>query len=90
MVAKSVLHRLAQTLWFPIFDFPNVKIPTNVVVSTTRFLIWVWVNIKPPGIGPQALVNVPIFQGKPFWGYLMDGVSISGCVFVFFFFFRPK
>ena len=33
------------------------------------FLIWVWVKVKPPGIGPQVLVHVSIYQGKPFWGY---------------------
>ena len=31
--------------------------------------IWVWVKMKPPGIGPQVLVNVSICQRKPFWGY---------------------
>ena len=25
--------------------------------------IWVWVKIKPPGIGPQVLVRVSIYQG---------------------------
>ena len=27
---------------------------------------WVWVKIKPPGIGPQELVLGSIYQGKPF------------------------
>ena len=31
--------------------------------------MWVWVNIKPPGYGPQVLVHVSI-QGTPFWGFL--------------------
>ena len=30
---------------------------------------WVWVNMKPPGYGPQVLVLGSINQGKPFWGY---------------------
>ena len=29
----------------------------------------VWVKLTPPGIGPQVLVHVSIYQGKPFWGY---------------------
>ena len=28
--------------------------------------MWVWVKIKPPGIGPHILVLVSIYQGKPF------------------------
>ena len=31
--------------------------------------MWVWVKIKPPGYGPQILVHVSTYQGKPFWGY---------------------
>ena len=27
---------------------------------------WVWIKIK-PGNGPQVLVHVSIYQGKPFW-----------------------
>ena len=34
--------------------------------------IWVWVKIKPPGIGPQILVHVSIYQGKPFWVHIFD------------------
>ena len=26
---------------------------------------WVWVKIRPPGIGPQVLVYVTTYQGKP-------------------------
>ena len=26
----------------------------------------IWVNIKPPGIGPQVLVHISTYQGKPF------------------------
>ena len=32
--------------------------------------IWLWLKIKPPGIGPQVLLLVSIYQGKPFWGFL--------------------
>ena len=29
----------------------------------------VWVKIEPPGYGPQVLVAVSTYQGKPFWGH---------------------
>ena len=35
-------------------------------------LNWAWaarVEIMPPGYGPQVLVHVSTYQGKPFWGY---------------------
>ena len=27
--------------------------------------------MKPPGIGPRVFIHVAIYQGKPFWGYLI-------------------
>ena len=33
---------------------------------------WVWVKIKPPGIGPQVLVFGSIYQGKPFGAPIFD------------------
>ena len=35
-------------------------------------LMWVWIKIKPPGIGPQVLVHGSIYQGKPFWAHIFD------------------
>ena len=34
--------------------------------------MWVRVKIKPPGIGPQAVVQVSMYQGKPFWVHIFD------------------
>ena len=36
-------------------------------LKSFRGQVWVWVKIKPPGIGPQVLV-LSISQGKPFGG----------------------
>ena len=33
---------------------------------------WVWVKIKPLGIGPQVLVHDSIYQGNPFWVHSFD------------------
>ena len=33
---------------------------------------WVWVKIKAPGYGPQVLVHVATYQGKPFWVPIFD------------------
>ena len=33
---------------------------------------WVWVKIKPPGIGTQVFLHVSIYQGKPFWVPIFD------------------
>ena len=33
-------------------------------VVLRKFSIWVWVKIKPPGIGPQVLVHASIYQGS--------------------------
>ena len=33
-------------------------------MSDFRLSKWVWVKIKPPGIGPQVLVHVSIYQGS--------------------------
>ena len=30
-------------------------------------MTWLWVKIRPPGIGPQFLVP-SFYQGNPFWG----------------------
>ena len=35
-------------------------------------VIWVWVTMKPPGIGPQVLVHVSIYQGHPFGVPIFD------------------
>ena len=37
--------------------------------------MWVWVQIKPPGIGPQVLVHVSTYQGKPFVVHIFDNHS---------------
>ena len=29
--------------------------------------IWIWVKMKPSEYGPQVVVHVSIYQGKPFW-----------------------
>ena len=31
-----------------------------------------WVKIKLPGYGPQVLVHVATYQGKPFWVPIFD------------------
>ena len=37
-------------------------------------------KIQPPGIGPQSLVHVSIYQGNPFWGHpIFDNHSHLGC-----------
>ena len=40
-------------------------------------VIWVWVKIKPLGIGPQVLVHVSICQGKPFWVTRVGGLGFG-------------
>ena len=30
---------------------------------------WLWVTINKPGIRPQILVHISIYQGNPFWVY---------------------
>ena len=42
----------------------------------------VWVKIKPPGIGPQDLVHVSIYQGS-FWVPIFDPHPYSGLVSLF-------
>ena len=37
--------------------------------SERRKSEWLWVKVKPPGIGPQVLVVVSICQGNLFCGY---------------------
>ena len=39
--------------------------------SGTKRIIWIWVRIKPPGIGLQVLVLVSIYQGS-IWGTYFD------------------
>ena len=40
--------------------------------------MWLWVKIKPPGIGPQVLVLGSIYQGNPFWWYpVFDPLQIA-------------
>ena len=48
--------------------------PSKYVPHTWRnsSSMWVWVKIKPPGIGPQVLVHVATFQGNPFWYRLFE------------------
>ena len=36
-----------------------------------QIMIWVWVKIKPPGVGPQVLVHVSTYQGS-FWAPIFD------------------
>ena len=45
--------------------------------------MWVWVKIKPPGIGPQVLVHVSTYQGKPFWVHIFDSRPFGSVVLIF-------
>ena len=36
------------------------------------FALWVWVKVKPAGYGPQTVVHVSIYQGKPFGVPIFD------------------
>ena len=42
-------------------------------------LKWAWVRIKPPGIGPQVLVHVSTYQGKPFRVHIFDPQPFANC-----------
>ena len=42
------------------------------IAGRAHLSIWVWVKIKPPGIGPQVLVLGSIYQGNPFWVPMFD------------------
>ena len=44
------------------------RLPSKVLLKSK----WVWVKIKPAGIGRQVLVHVSIYQGKPFWVHIFD------------------
>ena len=37
-----------------------------------RVATWLWVKIKPPGIGPQVLVLGSVWQGNPFGVHNFD------------------
>ena len=43
-----------------------MKIPRSLGFGATLLPTWVWVKIKPPGIGPQVLVLGSIYQAL-FW-----------------------
>ena len=43
---------------------PRVCVRKSPRSCLKQWEIWVWVNIKPPGIRPQALVHVSIYQGS--------------------------
>ena len=44
--------------------YTNMRRPARVL----RSLNWAWVEIQPPGIGPQVVVQVSIYQGKQILG----------------------
>ena len=45
--------------------------------------MWVWVKIKPPGIGPRVLVHVSTYQGNPFWVYPISDPQPDGFPLVY-------
>ena len=58
---------LGRTWKLPSDGWGVVGVPFWVVTRFWAENIWVWVNIKPPGYGPQILVHLSIYQGNPFW-----------------------
>ena len=53
----------------PRFFKSTLKSRSGTLIRTIN---WVWVKMKPPGIGPQVLVHVSTYQGKPFWAPVSD------------------
>ena len=53
--------------------FPRARrMGKDTVSDLLRTSMWVWVKKRPPGIGPQILLDVSIYQGKPFWAPMFD------------------
>ena len=40
--------------------------------NSPRLICWVWVKMKPPGIGPLVFVHVSIYQRNPVWIPIFD------------------
>ena len=56
---------------FGVGEFTHFRLPFLVVGLNrmfTRGKIWLWLKIKPPGIGPQVL-EIMFPTRVPFWGY---------------------
>ena len=57
---RQTLQRAASSTGNPLFT--TLLLGTREIRTPTP-AIWVWVKIRPPGIGPRVLVIVSIYQG---------------------------